>query len=150
MADLGGALTRLRLPGRFEIVPGAPRIVLDSAHTPGSLHVTTDEAQKIARRDRLVILFGLARDKDAAACIEAVRRPGAAMIFTPYDSSRSASPGDLLAAAGGEGRTVTSLSDGLFLARRMAGPEGLVLVTGSFYSTGEARALLLREGAVED
>lgn len=142
MADLEGTFAGLRLPGRFEVKGRAPRIVLDGAHSPESLRVTVDEALRLAGGGRVVVLFCLARDKDAAACLEAVRRPSVETIFTPYRSSRSSSPDALLAAAGGQGCIIDSMEEGLAVARRTAGRDGLVLVTGSFYGAGEASALL--------
>jgi folylpolyglutamate synthase/dihydropteroate synthase len=41
----------------------------------------------------------------------------------------------------------TSVADGVTRARARAGPEDMLLVTGSLYAVGEARSVLVQEGS---
>jgi len=141
-----GVLATLGLPGRFEVLHHEPTVVIDGAHNPASLGFTVDEALKLADGGELVILFGLAADKDLAGCLDVLLASGASLIFTPYESPRSLSPDHLQRGAGGRGSVVGSVREGLEKARGIADPSGVVLVTGSFYCAGEAKAIL-QEGS---
>ncbi len=134
-------LTGFTMPGRFETLALFPRVIVDGAHSPLSLEAVVAEAQSTTRDGPLVVVFGLARDKDLDACLAAVLPRADEFVSVRYDSSRSRDPGELQAAAGGRGRVADSVAAGLSLARESAGRDGTVLVTGSFYAAGEARAL---------
>ena len=136
------ALESLVLPGRFERFPGAPEVVLDGAHTPASAAAVAAEAARLAGGAPLVVVLGLAEDKDAAGVLEGVWAAAAEAVFTPYPGGRALAPERLRALSGGRGRTAPDPGTALRLARRLAGPEGLVLVTGSFYLAGALRPLL--------
>lgn len=136
-----GLLTGLTLPGRFETLALLPRVIVDGAHSPVSLEAVLAEARRITHNGPLVALFGLARDKDLDACLAAVLPHADEIVWVGYDSSRSRDPDELQAAAGGRGRLADSVAAGISLARDIAGRNGTVLVTGSFYAAGEARAL---------
>ncbi len=139
-------LTRLRLPGRFEVFPGSPTVVLDGAHSPRSIEAAAKEAKSMAAGKGVVALFGLAKDKSVKKCLKALLPHCTEAVFVRYKSPRSLDERSLADAAGGQGRTVPAMEEGLALARRLAGSDGIVLVTGSFYGAGEARTLLTKGG----
>jgi len=134
-------LTQLTLPGRFETLSAGPRVIVDGAHSPGSLRAVAAEARRITSAGRLIAVFGLARDKDVDACLAPLLPRVDEIVSVRYDSSRSRDPAELKAAAGGRGRVAQSVPEGLALARELAGRDGTIVVTGSFYAAGEARAL---------
>ncbi len=139
-------LSGLVLPGRFETLSSEPRVIVDGAHSPRSLEAVMAEARRTTRTQngagRFVAVFGLARDKDLEACVKAIVPFADEIVFVRYDSPRSRDPVHLQAAAGGRGLLAESVAAGLSLAQESARPGGTVLVTGSFYAAGEARALL--------
>lgn len=135
-----------RWPGRFEIV--RERFVLDGAHNPeaaGSLRRTWTTTFP---EDRAHLVFGAADSKDASAILRELREIVAAVSFVPIRSERRLSRDRLIAAwesAGGEPgqvRPPAELPDLL-----QSGPEGSerMLVAGSLFLVGEARAHLLDE-----
>jgi dihydrofolate synthase/folylpolyglutamate synthase len=76
-----------------------------------------------------------------AALAGAVRR----FHLVAPDTSRARAVGDLQAAAAALGLAAApcaGLAEGLAAARAAAGDRGLVVVAGSLYLVGEARALL--------
>ncbi len=136
-------LAAARLAGRFETVSTDPRVIVDGAHNP---HAARALAETV--RDQglppLVLVLGLSRDKDAAAMAAALAPLARAAVTTRSRSERAAAPSIVaaaLVAVGGnlpvESRAVAA--DAIERARALAGPAGVVLVTGSLFLAGEAR-----------
>jgi folylpolyglutamate synthase/dihydropteroate synthase len=71
------------------------------------------------------------------------------VIISPIHTARAAALGDLLAASHATGtpaEATVSLSDALQTAANRA-HGGIIVISGSVYLVGEARSLLLKEGA---
>jgi len=140
---IGRGLRQLRWPGRFELVPGSPLVVLDGAHNDGSAAALAAaiRAEVPGRRVRLVI--GMMKDKDARAVARAVAPIASAVYATRPESPRASDPA---AIAGLFGRVPVQafddLSAALRAARADAGPGETLCVTGSLALVGEARGLL--------
>lgn len=71
-----GGLTHVQLPGRFQVVPGRPVLVLDVAHNP---HAARALAQALKSHRALgnlhgatCAVFGMLRDKDVRAVVQAL------------------------------------------------------------------------------
>jgi dihydrofolate synthase / folylpolyglutamate synthase len=63
------------------------------------------------------------------------------VMFTAPDNPRAVRPEALVEIAG-RGRTAVDIGEALALARRNASAEDVVVVSGSLFLVGEARALL--------
>jgi dihydrofolate synthase/folylpolyglutamate synthase len=133
---VAGALARVRLPGRVEVVSRRPLVVVDTAHNPFSARSTRAALAPFADR-RWNVVFGASRDKDVRGMIRALKRPGDRWFVTAARSPRAASPADLARLVKGA-VPVSSVERAVKLAAKTAGRDGLVLVTGSFYVAGEA------------
>jgi dihydrofolate synthase/folylpolyglutamate synthase len=65
-------LHEVALPGRFQVLPGRPAVVLDVAHNP---HAARALASNLARQPctgRTLAVLGMLKDKDIAGVIRAV------------------------------------------------------------------------------
>jgi len=140
-------------PGRFETVSVRPRVILDGAHNPAAMEVLVKALKKVpeARDKRArILLFGVTRDKDSQTMLKILAQFFSTVILVPLLSSRGKSPAELH----GEAQHFFSvqipaqnLKEAVSLGKRLAGPNGLLAVTGSFYLAGAARALLCHERA---
>ena len=65
-------LTRARLPGRFQIVPGPVEWILDVAHNPAAAAVLANQLKNRTCAGRTWAIMGLLADKDADGVIEAL------------------------------------------------------------------------------
>ena len=135
-------LSRLRWPGRFEIVPGTPAIVLDGAHNDGSA-----EALALALRTEfparpLRLVVGMMRDKDAGAFARTMAPVARFVYATAPRGVRGLRAEELARRYGGRARAFADLADALGAARAEARPRDIVCVTGSLALVGEARDLL--------
>ncbi len=139
-------LEGVRWPGRFEVVAGAPPVVIDAAHTPESaaaLARTLDEAA--LPRPRWLALAML-RDKDARAFARAIVPAVDGVIATTTRSPRAMSIEALADACRRAGVRVAaeepSVRRALDEARALAGAGGTVVAAGSLTVVAEARVAL--------
>ena len=135
-------LRQLRWPGRFEVVPGRPRIVLDGAHNDGSADALA-RALRAEVRGRVRLIVGLMRDKDARAVARALEPIASAVYVTRPDSPRAAEPAATARLFRRSAvRTFDDLASALRAARADARPDETLCVTGSLALVGQARTLL--------
>jgi dihydrofolate synthase / folylpolyglutamate synthase len=137
-------LETTRWPGRMQLVPGAPPILLDGAHNAAGAEAL---AAHLALRSgpKPVLLFAAMADKDIAGILGPLAPHVASVVATKPDVLRAACSRDAAAAAralglpsGAEPDAVRALEK----ARFLAGPGGLVLVAGSLYLVGAVAAVL--------
>jgi dihydrofolate synthase/folylpolyglutamate synthase len=146
-------VANVRWPGRMERVPrprGSPRVVLDGAHNPAAARALARALPEAFPHRRLRLVLAAMADKDLRALVRplarAVHRAGGSAIATAPAFERAADPRALAAilrAAGVRTEVVRRAPDAVDRAIAGAGIDDLVLVTGSLYLVGEARAHLL-------
>ncbi len=161
-----------RWPGRLELIEsrgprGAREVLLDGAHNPaGAAALATaleDLRPFMTGADErppapLVVVWAAMADKDVAGTVAAAARSSAlvnaTVICTAPDLPRALGPDALAAAwtqAGAPGlrvRTAASPEAALDLALSL--PGGPVVVGGSLYLVGAARARLVDDPALKD
>lgn len=150
------ALLAVRWPGRMELVPGRPDLLLDGAHNRASMERLMEGlAQHFPGRPR-VFVFASAADKDIEGMLAVLAQKGggAPVVFTKTQNPRASDPATLAAlfeSLGGRGaETAPDTASALAAARRKAPPDGLVVVCGSLYLVGEAKALLAARAAAAE
>lgn len=132
-------------PGRFERVATDPEIVVDGAHNVDSIERLVETLEECQQGRTLVIVLGVARDKDLGGMIAALVRLDASVIATASHNPRAVDPQvivRLAAEAGLTARATDTTDAAIDMARGDAGPDGLVCVTGSLYVVAEARETL--------
>lgn len=149
---IGEGFARARWPGRLEVVGEGPLVILDGAHNPAGARALAQALAGEWQGIRPRIVFGMLSDKDRAGVMEAILPLGAAIHVCTPESPRAVPARKLAEEAevllGGRvpvhchGRVAEALE----AARTEAGPDGAVLICGSLYLVGEARALLCGEG----
>jgi len=133
-------------PGRLETMPGSPRIVLDGAHNGESAERLVCALRESFMFDRLILVLGILRDKDARTMLRSLLPAADTVIVTRSMSPRALEPSvlaDLSQRAHRDVRSALTVSDALRLARALAKHNDLICVTGSLTIVGEARAILL-------
>ena len=146
-AAVRDGLAATRWPGRLQIVPGRPTLLLDGAHNPaGAEALAVHLAERAASGEpKPMLLFGSMKDKDLAGMLRPLSPHVARMIATRPDIPRAMDSGELAKAAselGLEAEAVPGAAAALERARVLAGDDGLVLVAGSLYLIGEVLAAL--------
>ncbi len=70
--DVRRALAEVVLPGRFQVLPGRPQVVLDVAHNPEAAAVLAANLGDGGFSPETIAVFGMLRDKDIAGVVRAV------------------------------------------------------------------------------
>jgi dihydrofolate synthase/folylpolyglutamate synthase len=135
--------------GRLERVSRKPDIYLDGAHNPASARVLARTIRDLKRGYRKVILvIGILGDKDFRGILSELAPIADRVIATKPQYSRAM---DLPALAGeirrvhGSVDTADTVAKAVAQARDAASPDDLILIAGSLYVVGDARAVLVRD-----
>jgi len=137
-----------RWPGRFQVLPardGWPEIVLDVAHNPAGAWALRSALSERYDGRPLIFVFGAMRDKAISEMTEILFPVAERVIATRAENPRSASPEEIQQAGnrtGAEIDVAAEIGTALERARERAGPETVVVVTGSIYLVGEAMRIL--------
>jgi dihydrofolate synthase / folylpolyglutamate synthase len=146
--------SRVEWPARFErLTTAAGAYVLDAAHNPDgaaalarALRDERDERGGGAPGAELTLVFGALADKAWPEMLDALAPLARARVYAapPLVPGVPRAPTDPhLFAARHAGEAAADVASALSRARALAGPGGLVVVAGSIFLVGEARALLL-------
>lgn len=131
-------------PGRMELFKGRPSLLLDGAHNPKSVEALTRNVKHLFPGRRKILVFGTSRDKRSDRMIPFLAKVFDACVLTQSVSPRAKEVGSLLTEATGKFPIViptVSSREALALAKKLARPQDLIVVTGSFYLIGELRRL---------
>ena len=140
-------LALVELPGRFQIVPGQPTLVLDVAHNPHSVAALTANLDAMGYFPTTHAVFGAMADKDLAPMLAKVGPLINRWYFTDLPTPRAESAASLQQkwnalqmVAGGRRPVATSLhaspQQALAAAVEAADPADRIVVFGSFYTVG--------------
>jgi dihydrofolate synthase/folylpolyglutamate synthase len=144
-AALAG-LGSLRLPGRVELVGGAPSVVIDSAHTAASARALADSLSALGI-SRAELVLSVSQGKALREILAALIPCAARMTLTQADPDRSL-PAEELARTAREAapelalRVVQDPREAVGAALAAAGRDGAVVVAGSVYLAGIAHRVL--------
>jgi dihydrofolate synthase/folylpolyglutamate synthase len=145
MNDIRGGLLQADLPGRFQVLPGRPAVILDVAHNPHAARALAASLASMKSGGRTYAVLAMLRDKDIAGVIEALRARVDHWFIAGLDVPRGAAPDDLeraLAAAGVEARTrCVDVAAAYAQACDIATENDRILVFGSFYTVATVMRL---------
>ncbi|MGB0388046.1 MAG: bifunctional folylpolyglutamate synthase/dihydrofolate synthase [Ardenticatenaceae bacterium] len=141
------ALAEVTYAGRMEIVSTEPLVVLDGAHNPAKMQALVHSVQSSYPNKRLITILGALLYKDVTQIVEILEPISSQFIATqPHVFGKPATPAHMLA------EKIRHLSptkpiafaeqvhDAIEQALALARPDDLLLITGSLYLVGEARA----------
>jgi dihydrofolate synthase/folylpolyglutamate synthase len=136
-------LAFVELPGRFQIIPGEPSLVLDVAHNPHSVAALAANLDAMGYFPTTHAVFGAMADKDLAPMFAKVNPLMDCWYFTDLPSPRAAKGASLQALWAAQNTrkdaTAHSFSDpmqALQAAMAAANPTDRIVVFGSFYTVG--------------
>ncbi len=138
-------LALVDLPGRFQIVPGQPTLVLDVAHNPHAVSTLVHNLDQMGFFPRTHVVFGVMADKDIAAMLVRLAPLVDNWFFTDLPSERASSALALSALHGslqlsGPGPVGVSCHAGpqqaIDAAIAAADPADRIVVLGSFLTLG--------------
>ena len=137
-------------PGRFEIVSREPTVVLDAAHNVDGARACRETLrEEFTLGGTIIVVVGMLGGRDPAEMLTELGATDAGFVIACTPDSPRAIPAPELAGVatslGIVAESVPSVEDAVERARALATPDDLILVTGSLYVVGPARAALARE-----
>jgi dihydrofolate synthase/folylpolyglutamate synthase len=145
-AAMAAGLADAEWPGRFELVPGAPPVLIDGAHNGDSAQKLLAAIKAELRFRQLILVLGTSRDKDIEAIVAALVPAAAAVVITRSTHPRAMDLDRVAAIARPHLRGPLALApeigDALAQARTLAAPDDLICVTGSLFVVAAAREAL--------
>ena len=163
--SIAEGVCQTRWPGRFQVLSAtedSPEILFDVAHNPAGAWALRSTLSSAYPDRQLVIVFGAMRDKAISEMAEILFPLAERVIATQADNPRAATSEEIRAAAGRvsvEIENASNVATALDIASRYAAEDhelrgrapalgrsqghprhtsGLVVVTGSIYTVGEA------------
>jgi dihydrofolate synthase/folylpolyglutamate synthase len=139
---LRDAALRSSVPGRLQVVDESPLTVFDGAHNPAGVRTLVKALDEVIGERPLVAVVSVLDDKDAQTMLETLLPRCRAAVLTRSENPRCVAPRELMALAQ-DARTDAELlcepaaAAALQRARRLAGPRGAVVATGSLHLVGE-------------
>ncbi len=136
-------LAMVELPGRFQIVPGQPTLVLDVAHNPHSVAALTANLDAMGYFPATHAVFGVMADKDLGPMLAKIGPLVDRWYFTDLATPRAARASEICATwQAGErrssvtGSTFSTPEQALKAAVAAADPTDRIVVFGSFHTVG--------------
>ncbi|MCW8919771.1 MAG: bifunctional folylpolyglutamate synthase/dihydrofolate synthase, partial [Gammaproteobacteria bacterium] len=135
-------LQGLRLPGRFQVMPGAPLTIFDVAHNPQSAQVLAANLRTLPAAGETHAVVAMLADKDLRNTLQPLKGVVSRWYPAGLAVARGASGAALqqvLLEIGAESReSFATVTQALAAARRNASVDDRIVVFGSFYTVAEA------------
>ncbi len=138
-------LRQAHWPGRCQLISGRPSILLDGAQNSASCASLVQTVSELFPNVRVVGVVGISLDKDISGIAKILGPWMDELILTRAQVPRAESPTRLTEAFSpwqGRPQITEGVPQALNLARQMARPDDLVVVTGSLFVVGEALEIL--------
>jgi len=136
-------LALVELPGRFQIVPGQPALVLDVAHNPQAVAALALNLDQMGFYPHTHAVFGAMRDKDIATLLQHIAPLVDSWHLTDLPLARAARADELAeavrSATGARPvplHTHANPAEALAAAAAAADPADRIVVFGSFFTVG--------------
>jgi len=131
-------------PARVELLARRPAVVVDAAHNPASIDALLRVLQESFSVRRRLLVFATTWEKDLRGMLGRLLGRFDEVVFTRYlNNPRAVSPEELEAVAaelaGRRYRVCPGPADAWDEVRRLATPDDLICVTGSFFIAAEIR-----------
>lgn len=135
--DIRSGLVHVENPGRFQVLPGRPVVILDVAHNPQAAAALADNLASMSGHRNTLAVFSMLSDKDVVGVARALRGHVDHWLVAPLPGSRATPVADLeqrLRDAGvGNGITrCANIAEACDRAYQMAEDDDRILAFGSF------------------
>ncbi|MDP3438239.1 MAG: bifunctional tetrahydrofolate synthase/dihydrofolate synthase [Azonexus sp.] len=150
MQAIRPGLIETELPGRFQVVPGKPAIVLDVGHNPQAVKVLADNLATMGFFDRTYAVLGMLNDKDISSALLPLKGKIDYWHVATLGGIRGTSAEKIAeiithAELGGEIVCHASPKDAMQAAKGLAAESDRILAFGSFYTVSGALEALRKK-----
>jgi dihydrofolate synthase/folylpolyglutamate synthase len=141
MGAIRRGLVEVDLPGRFQVMPGRPLVILDVGHNPHAARGLAESLRALPTGGRVIAVFAMLKDKDIAGVAQPLQNQVDEWLVAGLPGPRGADARRMEQALTSIGVTTpitcfASPADAYHQAVRSAGQNDKILVFGSFYTVG--------------
>jgi len=145
--DIRAGLVAVENPGRFQVLPGRPAVILDVAHNPHAATALALNLVQMTGYRQTLAVFSMLKDKDVAGVARALRGHVDHWLVAPLEGPRAMSAAALEQNLRDAGVSVaitlcTNIDEACDRAYRMAGDDDRILAFGSFLTVAAAMTAL--------
>lgn len=133
-----------RWPGRLEHVTPNPDTILDGAHNPAGAHALARYLRRFYGTKKIWMIFGAMRDKAVNEVGEILFPVATELVLTaPTAPGNRALEPEALREMAGHGHIEPTIAAAYDYVLKRVSADDVIMITGSLYLVGEARALFL-------
>ena len=140
--DVRRGLAEVTLPGRFQVLPGRPQVILDVAHNAQAAAVLAQNLGASGFAPETLAVCGMLRDKDIAAVLKEMVPRITRWHVASLPGPRGASAEELARNLEGQVHQHETPVEAFRAAGAAAGEGDKIVVFGSFLTVGEVIAWL--------
>lgn len=144
MQAIRQGLMLAELPGRFQVLPGKPTVVLDVAHNPQAAGVLAENLSNMGFHPETWAVFGMLADKDVEGVVASLKGRIDHWLLCDLPGPRGLSAAMLaerMRAAGADGESIAgrfaSPAAAFVEARMRAAPDDRIVTFGSFLTVAD-------------
>jgi dihydrofolate synthase/folylpolyglutamate synthase len=135
-------LVEVVLPGRFQVLPGKPILILDVAHNPHAARSLAQNLASLPPCPRTFAVFAMLKDKDIAGVVRALRDSVDVWLVAGINAPRGATAAEVALVLATEGvtgmvREFPSIENAMQHACNEASENDRIAAFGSFYTVAE-------------
>jgi len=143
MAAIRRGLTEVELPGRFQVLPGKPVVILDVAHNPHAARSLAKTLSSMPASPRTYAVFAMLKDKNMAGVVQELQWQVDTWLVAGIAVPRGATGEELAQVLkqevdDAEVLTFATVTEALHHASKVAGENDRIVAFGSFYTVAEA------------
>jgi dihydrofolate synthase/folylpolyglutamate synthase len=142
MQDVRRGLAEVELPGRFQVLPGRPQVILDVAHNPQAAKALAGNLADAGFAPETIAVCGMLRDKDIGAVVRELAPRVTRWHLATLPGPRGASAAQIAAHLQGNIHEHDSPAQAFAAARKAAGEGDKIVVFGSFLTVADVMAWL--------
>ncbi|MEO8006438.1 MAG: bifunctional tetrahydrofolate synthase/dihydrofolate synthase [Betaproteobacteria bacterium] len=143
MGAIRRGLVEVELPGRFQVLPGRPMVILDVGHNPHAARGLSASLEAMPKGGRVIAVFAMLKDKDIAGVARVLKDQVDTWLVAGLPGARGADAAHIAKVLEQIGvdapiETFDSAEQAYRNAVRFAGQDDKILVFGSFFTVGAA------------
>ena len=144
MQDVRRGLAEVEIPGRFQVLPGRPQVILDVAHNAQAAKVLAQNLADAGFAPETIAVCGMLRDKDIGAVLRELAPRVTRWHLASLPGPRGADASDLVEKLPADSvvSVFNSPADAFVAAKALAGEGDKIVVFGSFLTVAEVMAWL--------
>lgn len=142
------ALLNVRYGGRLEVMQEKPLVIIDGAHNHHKARTLVESLQQLYLGKKMTVVLGTLSIKDFSGIIQSLQPIAKNWVATqPAVFGKPSAASEKLAETirevdpGAQIELADDVRAGVEAALAAAGPEDIILVTGSLYMIGDARSM---------